>query len=58
MELRNWIPLEKINWSSLSLNESDGAIRLLEANADNMLSRNPYGLIEKENIKTITESSS
>ena len=29
MKLRDWIPLDKIDWESLSGNNSDGAIELL-----------------------------
>jgi hypothetical protein len=33
-QLCKWIPINKIHWHQLSANESEGAIRLLEANPD------------------------
>jgi hypothetical protein len=44
-KLRDWIPLDKIDWFWLSLNPNDGAIALLKANQDKIdwewLSGNP-----------------
>ncbi len=33
-KLRDWIPLEELDWDCLSANPNDGAIELLKANQD------------------------
>jgi hypothetical protein len=40
MILRDWIDVDKINWSSLS--ENPNAIHLLEQNPDNPKTQMPY----------------
>ena len=57
-KLRDWIPLDKIDWSSMSKNPNPSAVNFLEQNIDNVcwynLSQNPNAIcILEKNIDKI-----
>ena len=49
-KLRDWIPLDKLDWGMLSLNLSPGAIEKLEQNPEQIAW---WGLSENPNPKAI-----